>query len=84
SLFINASPLGMAGETFPYRGLIEALRPAAVYDMVYRRGEPTPLVRLAESLGVPARDGSRMLLYQALRAFYIWTGIRADPADAAL
>ena len=79
-ILINASPLGMGGEDFPYLELLDSLSPKAVLDMVYKKNGRTALINKALSQGVIALSGQRMLLHQALRAFEIWTGIKADPA----
>lgn len=76
-ILINASPLGMKGAgEFPIR-LLDALRPDAVFDMVYRRGGDTALIAEAKLRGLIALPGGAMLKAQALRAFKIWFGI--DP-----
>ena len=75
-LFVNATPLGMAGgEEFSRFDLISRLSPKAVLDMVYKDGD-TALIGEAKRRGLTAVDGGRMLYYQALRAFEIWTGIK--------
>jgi shikimate dehydrogenase len=43
--------------------------------------DATPLVRAARAAGVPAADGTTMLLAQAAAAFERWTGMPA-PFDA--
>ena len=84
-VFINASPLGMAGLVdFDSFRFLDLLSPSAVLDMVYLNGTKTRLVSEAASRGMTTADGSRMLLMQALRAFRIWTGIEASPSDVIL
>lgn len=81
-VFINASPLGMAGGAgFASFDFLDALSPKAVFDMVYRPGGTTPLVSAAASRGIPAYDGTGMLVHQGLIAFKLWTGEDASPED---
>lgn len=70
-LVVNATPLGLKeNDRSPLRfEKLDGLR--AVFDMVYRRGG-TAWVKRAESLGIPAVDGTEMLLQQAAAAFEIW------------
>jgi shikimate 5-dehydrogenase len=42
------------------------------YDLNYNIDNP--LVKRAAEMGIIARDGSSMLVWQALEAFKIWTG----------
>ncbi len=82
-VFINATPLGMEGRgDFEGFGFLKSAAPYAVFDMVYRTDGPTRLVEAARGMGALTFGGREMLLYQALRAFYIWTGIRPDPSAA--
>lgn len=46
-----------------------------VFDAIYR---PTPLLKRAAELGLPAADGKEMLIYQGAASFEIWTGIKPD------
>lgn len=70
-LVVNATPLGMrAADSFPLRftrlgGL------TAVFDIVYKPGG-TRWVNYARALGIPAVDGSEMLIRQAAAAFELW------------
>ena len=70
TIIINATPLGMAGETLPAGILVSA---AGLVDMPYGE-EPTPAVRDAERLGIPYADGLVMLAGQAAEAFHLFTG----------
>ena len=49
-----------------------------VFDAVYRE---TPLLKAARALGLPAADGSEMLIWQGAASFEIWTG-RPAPVEA--
>jgi shikimate dehydrogenase len=74
---INASPVGMAEYPgSPVR--IDALQPHQwVADIVYFPLE-TELVRGARQEGCQVLDGGGMAVYQAARAFEIFTGLQAD------
>jgi shikimate dehydrogenase len=76
-LVVNMSSAGLEDESLPapeelLRPVLERSRAAA--DVIY--GKRTPFLRLAESLGLPVRDGSAMLLYQGVIAFDLFTGGR--------
>jgi shikimate dehydrogenase len=51
-----------------------------VVDFVYR-AEATPLIRAAQSAGIPTVDGLELLIGQGALAFELFTGISA-PLDA--
>lgn len=78
-VIVNATPLGMSGET-------AVSRPGAltsghvVFDLVY---DPptTPLMRLVRAAGGTAWSGLGMLVHQAAASFRIWTGSEA-PVEA--
>lgn len=77
-IFINATPLGMeGGPQFEDFGFLPVIGPKAVFDMVYRTDNETPLTAFASSIGIKAFGGGEMLFRQALRAFAIWFGF--DP-----
>lgn len=78
-LIVNATPLGLrATDRFPIRfGRVAAL--TAVLDIVYQPGG-TAWVNHARELGIPAADGSEMLLGQAAAAFELWFNTAA-PLD---
>lgn len=79
-LFVNASPLGMAGQP-PLAIDLSHLPPGAVvYDAVYHPLE-TPLLAAARAAGHPAIDGLAMLIGQARIAFRHFFGTE-PPADA--
>jgi len=78
-LVVNATSLGLLpGERPPFRfdGSIEV---RSAFDLVYARGA-TDWVRDALSAGVPAIDGTEMLLRQAAHAFARWWRV-APPLD---
>lgn len=74
-LLVNTSPVGMKegdGSVVDKKLFHQGL---SVYDVVYNR--KTQLIKDAESLGRPAKDGLGMLLYQGAEAFELWTGQKA-------
>lgn len=80
-LVVNATPIGMeesVGTTPIPLDLINERH--FVYDLIYTPLE-TALVAGAKERGARASGGLGMLLYQAVRAFAIWTGQKA-PVDA--
>ena len=76
---VNATPVGMAklpGMAAP----VEILHPEMwVADIVYFPLE-TELLRTARALGCRVLAGSGMAVFQAVRAFELFTGRAADPA----
>lgn len=74
-LAINATSLGMgAGDPLP---LDPDAGPSvdAAFDLVYARGGETPWVREMRNRGVPAMDGTEMLVQQGAAAFRCWWGM---------
>lgn len=67
---INATPLGMHGESLPI-GVTE--RAGALIDMTYG-GQRSPAFMDATAFGIPAADGLTMLVGQAVEAFEVFTG----------
>jgi 3-dehydroquinate dehydratase/shikimate dehydrogenase len=76
-VIINATPLGMAGNTgksVPAAPLEAAeLNTRYVFDLVYNPVE-TPLLRLARQKGIAVITGVEMFVQQGARQFEIWTG----------
>jgi shikimate dehydrogenase len=74
-LVVNATPLGLHdGDPLPID--LASVRARAVLDLVYReRG--TAWTRHADSLGIPARDGTEVLVLQGAAAFERWWRIPA-------
>lgn len=83
-LLVNATPMGQDAKPLPdwFSSCVAKLdRRAFIYDLVYSKMDmATPLEELARSKGYASIDGLDMLVYQAARAFEIWTGL-AVPAD---
>jgi shikimate dehydrogenase len=75
-LIVNATPLGMNDrDASPFK-LEKLAAVRAVFDMVYKPGG-TKWARRAAAGGIPAIDGTEMLLQQAAAAFEIWWDIDA-------
>jgi shikimate dehydrogenase len=76
---VNATPVGMAkypGTPFAAEWLT---RRQWVAEIIYFP-EDTELLRRARALGCRALPGTGMAVFQAVRAFELFTGIAADPA----
>ncbi|RLD96356.1 MAG: shikimate dehydrogenase [Aquificota bacterium] len=76
-LLVNATPLGLKGEAMPF-SLAPMKEKGFVMDLIYNP-PITPLLQEAKERGLRCSNGLSMLLYQALEAFYIWTGHSPDP-----
>jgi shikimate dehydrogenase len=77
-LVVNATSVGLHDDDFPID--IGLLRDdAAVFDLVYRRGE-TAWVRAARARGLRAADGLGMLIEQGAVSFERWFGFPPDRA----
>ena len=76
-LLVNTTSLGMTGQP-PLTIDIDPLpRHAMVADLVYVPLE-TPLLAAARARGLAVADGLGMLLYQAVRGFQMWFGVRPE------
>ena len=78
SVIVNATPIGTAGRTDAQESIVPAGRELfhpgqIVYDMVYNPLE-TRLLADARAAGAETVSGIEMLIAQAARAFFIWTG----------
>ena len=76
AVVVNATPLGMYGESLP-GDLLEAA--AGLIDMAYG-DRANPAIRRARYLGIPAADGLDVLVAQAAISFSWWTDVPA-PLD---
>lgn len=72
---VNATSLGMRGETLPEYLLESAV---GLLDMTYGDNE-TPSVAASRRAGRPVADGLDMLVGQAVGSFAIWTRVDVDP-----
>ncbi len=75
-LLVNASALGMSGESSPDWDLSSLAHDACVYDIVYKP-LTTPLLAAAEGRGLETIDGLEMLVGQAAAAFELFFGAPA-------
>jgi len=76
AVVVNATPLGMYGESLP-PGVVEAA--AGLVDLAYGP-EATPAVALARRRGLPAADGLDVLVAQAALSFELWAEVPAPLA----
>ena len=76
-LLVNATPLGMHGQPNLKVDLSPLAKHAIVSDIVYVPLK-TPLLASADALGLVTSDGLEMLLYQAVRGFELWFGMRPE------
>ncbi len=79
SVVVNATPIGTAGRNDAQPSIVpdgaRLFRPGQiVYDMVYNPLE-TRLLADARAAGATAVSGIDMLIGQAARSFFIWTGL---------
>lgn len=70
AVVVNATPIGMRGESLPEAVIAGA---AGLLDMAYGSG-PTPATSAVRARGLPVAEGPDMLLAQAAEAFRLWTG----------
>lgn len=76
-ILINATPIGMwpNADLSPLNELPDGVK--TVYDLIYNPSE-TKLLKMAKEKHLKAVNGLGMLLYQAIFAYKIWTGIDED------
>lgn len=74
AIVVNATPLGMGGESLP-TGLLETA--SALIDLPYRSGA-TPAAGEARARDLPTVDGIDFLARQAAASFTWWTGRSVD------
>jgi shikimate dehydrogenase len=86
-LVINATSVGMGAPAGDRAATVVSgtlLRPGqTVVDLVYQPVE-TPLLRLASEAGARPVDGLGMLVHQAARAVWLWTGTEPDVTAMAV
>ncbi len=73
AIVINATPLGMKGESLP-SGMLD--RASGLIDLAYGRVDP-PATAEARRIGLPLVDGLEFLALQAGESFTWWTGMDA-------
>ena len=74
-LLVNTTTVGMQSDASPLN-LSRCVEIKHVLDLIYSPAK-TRLLRQAQELGIPALNGSGMLLYQGCDAFTFWTAIPA-------
>ena len=72
-LLVNATSVGMDGQSSPVPESIVLPETLLVADIIYQPFE-TPFLKWARSQGNPGVNGLGMLLHQAAEAFQLWTG----------
>jgi shikimate dehydrogenase len=72
ALILNATPIGMQGESLPL-GIVDVA--GGVFDMTYGVN-PSPALVEARRNELPAADGVDLLAAQAEESFWVWTGLR--------
>lgn len=83
AIVINATSAGLRAIDPAPIDLQRLNRPASVYDMIYNPPR-TPLLRQAESLGIPGGNGLSMLVHQGAKALEIWSGVPASRTAPAM
>jgi shikimate dehydrogenase len=79
-LLVHATPVGLAGNPGELLDRERLRGVKLLYEMIYSPSE-TALMRSAASVGVTTIGGMKMFIYQALRAFRLWTGIEVEADD---
>ena len=72
-LLVNATSVGMNGESLPIPTDTKFPKELLVADIIYQPFE-TPFLAVARKHGIEAVNGLGMLLHQAAGAFKLWTG----------
>lgn len=76
-LVVNATSMGMAGNPDPPVDLSAVRADTAIGEIVYVPLK-TKLLEQAEKRGLRHSDGLDMLLYQAVRGFELWFGVKPE------
>ena len=82
SMLVNTTPIGMRGKAMGLSPIPEEViktlhSDAVVYDIVYNPIK-TALIEMAQKHNIKTINGLDMLIYQAEKAFEIWTGKKPD------
>ncbi len=78
---VNATPVGMKGiEAFKLFNLRYPLNGKIFMDLIYNP-PLTPFLSEAKSYGAKIKNGLDMLIFQAMKSFEIWTGIKTKEED---
>lgn len=83
-IIINGTSASLSGELPPLASTLIKAGHTVCYDMMYSK-HATVFNQWAQAQGAARTlDGLGMLVEQAAEAFYLWTGIRPDPAPVLL
>lgn len=82
-MLINTTPIGMRSKAMGLSPIDECViktmnKTSIIYDIVYNPLK-TELIKIAKRNGLETIQGLDMLIYQAAKAFEIWTGKKPDP-----
>jgi len=76
AVLVNATPLGMRGESLPSGLLAEA---SGLLELAYGHGD-TPAEQELKGRNLPVASGELMLVGQGAASFAIWTGVEVPPS----
>jgi len=78
---VNTTPLGMEGfsDSYPLKPTY-SLQGKVFVDLVYKP-ELTPFLKIGQSFGAEIKNGVEMLIFQAIKSFEIWTGLKTEFKD---
>ncbi|MDP2624664.1 MAG: shikimate dehydrogenase [Candidatus Peregrinibacteria bacterium] len=77
-LIVNTTSVGLEGVDEPLLVPEDFIEPdMVVFDIVYRLNGRTRLLQDAQAAGAKTIDGCKMLLYQGMMQFELWTGEKA-------
>ncbi|MDB5035538.1 MAG: shikimate dehydrogenase [Chlorobi bacterium] len=79
-LVVHATPVGLAGSGGALLTEEQLRGTGLLYEMIYSPAE-TELMRRARAVGTRCVGGRRMFVFQAMRAFEIWTGMMPKESD---
>ncbi len=74
-LVVNATSVGLYGESLSFLPLERIKGSAFIYDMIYSLSKTT-LIKSAHQLNIRSDDGLSMLAAQGEDAFALWTGVQ--------
>ena len=83
NLLVNATSVGMDGESLPLEKNLVLPEKLLVVDAIYKVRE-TPFLRWAKGQGAQTENGLGMLIGQAAESFYLWTGKKMPVAEITL
>lgn len=75
AVLVNATPLGMRGETLP-TGVVD--QAGGLLELAYGRGQ-TPAEAALAARDLPVASGELVLVGQGAASFAIWTGVEVPP-----